>query len=531
MLHAFETMLTLLALTLVLGLAAKRTPLPPAVALVLGGMAIGFLPGLPDAGLDPQLTLVLFLPPLLFYAAYFTSWREFKSQLRPILLLAVGLVLATTAGVGWVTKQLVPDLPWAVAFAFGAIVSPPDAVAASAVLQRLRIPKRIVTIIEGESLINDASGLVLYKFAVAAALTGAFSAGEAAATFVAVSIGGTLIGLALGFALVSVLRRMTDTLSEIVLSFLVPYGAYILAEQFHMSGVLAVVAAGLVLGWSAPEVLTAETRIQAKATWDSVVFMLNGLVFVLIGLELDDIVDRLDAARAFDLAWIALAVSGASIAIRLVWVFAATYLPRWALPSLRARDPYPPWQHAAVVGWVGMRGVVSLAAALALPTTLAGGVPFPGRDIVVFMTFVVILVTLVGQGTSLALLIDWLNVKEEAKHEVTDAIARKKMAHAAVETLESFGADDIVRLAARGFVIDEYTRRLSVVGDPESFDGDPEVGLESGRAVRELRLLALAAERRRLLKLRRERLIDDEALSRLQTQLDHEEVLIGHGRV
>lgn len=266
-----EIVLIMLAVAVLLGRFSDALRVPYPVLLVIAGMLLAFLPGLPKIELDPMLVLALFLPPLLFASAYYTSWREFRMYLRPILMLAIGLVTATTLGVGVAFKYLVPEVPWAAAFLLGAIVSPPDAVAAAAIMERLKLPKRVVAILEGESLVNDATGLVLYKFALAATLTGAFSVWEAAGTFAIYAIGGTALGYAIGLVSVALMKRLHETLLQIVFSFVVPYVAFLLGEHIHVSGVLAVVAAGLVLGWHAPDFFAPEARVQGHMVWSAVV--------------------------------------------------------------------------------------------------------------------------------------------------------------------------------------------------------------------------------------------------------------------
>jgi CPA1 family monovalent cation:H+ antiporter len=328
---------------------------------------------------------VLFLPPLLQASAYRTDWPAFQFNLRPILLLALGAVLFTALAVAATAKLLVPDLPWAAAIALGAIVAPPDAVAATSVLKNFPIPKRLVVVLEGESLLNDASALVLYRFAVAATLAGEVSLGEASLSFLLSAVGGSALGYAIGRAAMWIFRRLEDTLLDILVTFLAGFAAYIAAEHLHVSGVLAAVACGLVLGQQQHATFTAQTRLESGAVWSFVEFVLTALVFILIGLELRPLLARLEDHDPWQLAALGLAVSAALIASRFAWLFPATWLPRALSRSLRERDPMPPWSHVAVLSWAGMRGVVSLAAALALPAE------FPGRDTILFLAFCAIL--------------------------------------------------------------------------------------------------------------------------------------------
>ncbi len=512
-----ELIALLLACAVGLGWIARKVNVPYPIALVIGGGALGFLPFGPRIDLDPNLVLVIILPPVLYVAALQTSWRDFKRNLRPITLLAVPLVIATTAAVASVIKSMVPDMPWAVAFALGAIVSPPDAVAATAVLQRMRIPARIISILEGESLVNDATGLVLYKFAVVAALTGAFSLPEATLQFFVVAIGGIVLGLAFGRLFVAIHAWLEDTLIEVMLALLLPYVAYLGAESLHFSGVLAVVAAGLVRARYAPEIFSAESRIQVQAFWNTFVFLMNCMAFVLIGLQLNEIVDGIRSVPKGQLGWLAIAACVTVVVIRFVWVFPAAYL-RWLFkPAPGRTDPPPSWKAITVVSWCGMRGIVSLAAALALPLALPDGTPFPNRNLVIFLSFAVIFFTLVVQGLTLAPLIgllkqgtDWSPVQEE--HLARDALAR-----AAISEIEAFGRGESVSSRISDPLLAEYRLRLKCA-DPRqaAFSYADNIDLR-------LRLSAIAAQRRELIRLWREEAIGAETLQSLQRELDLEE--------
>jgi CPA1 family monovalent cation:H+ antiporter len=333
-----------------LGWAARQVRVPYLIMLVLGGVLLGFIPGLPQVPLDPSLILSIVLLPVLYQAALFTSWRDFRRHLRAISSLAIGLVLVTTLAVAVTVHFLIPTLPWAAAFALGAIISPPDAVAATAVLSRFKLSKRVVTILEGESLVNDASGLVLYKFAVAAAVTGTFSVLEAAGGSVYMAAAGLGLGYAMGRAFVAIHKRLRDPQTQIMLSIALPYAAYLLAETLHLSGVLAVVAAGLVRGRHAPEVLSAQSRLLGYAVWNIIVFFINALVFMTIGLQLPGILARLSGYPPGQLARFALAVSGVAILVRLSWVFPAAYLPRRLNRHIRETEPRLAWQNVIIVG-------------------------------------------------------------------------------------------------------------------------------------------------------------------------------------
>jgi CPA1 family monovalent cation:H+ antiporter len=512
-----ELVALLLACAVFLGWIARRLKVPYPIALVVGGAALGALPFGLRFDLDPNLVLVIILPPVLYVAALQTSWRDFKRNARAITLLAVPLVIVTTAAVAWVMRTLVPEMPWAVAFALGAIVSPPDAVAATAILQRMRIPGRIVTILEGESLVNDATGLVLYKFAVAAALTGAFSLPDATVQFFVVAVGGTLLGLALGRIFVAIHVLLDDPLIEILLSLLLPYVAYLAAEAMQVSGVLAVVAAGLLRSRYAPEIFSAQSRIQVQAVWNTLVFLMNCIAFILIGLELNAIVGGIRSVPKEQLLWLALAACLTAVLTRFVWIFPAAYLPRYLSPALRARDPAPSWKGVTVVSWCGMRGIVSLAAALALPLALPDGTAFPNRNLVIFVAFAVIFFTLVVQGLTLAPLIkvlgegtDWSPVHEEF-------LARGAMARAGLAEVDRFSQEEGVSAEIRDPVRAEYEVRIQAAQPRQlAFTFSDDLAVRLRRAV-------VRAERRELIRLWREETIGAEILQRLQQELDFEE--------
>ncbi|MSO77043.1 MAG: Na+/H+ antiporter [Alphaproteobacteria bacterium] len=512
--------LILLLVAAALGWIARRLRIPYPIVLVLGGLALGFVPGLPVAAFDPHLLLLLVLPPVLYQAALFTSWRDFIQLIRPISFLAVGLVLTTTLIVGAVGHYLL-GLPWPVAFVLGAIVSPPDAVAATAVLGRLRMPRRLVVILEGESLVNDATGLVLYKLAIAAVMTGAFSFGEGVATFFLVGIGGVLIGLAFGGFFGFFHRWIGDPLIEISLSLVLPFVAYFVAEAAGVSGVLAVVTAGLVRGWQVPEIFSARSRMQAYGVWEVVVFLVNSIVFILIGMQLEDVLDGLHPYAMGDLMANAAIVVMVAIGVRFAWVFAGARLVR-RIPVIGIRDPMPPWQHLTMLSWCGMRGIVSLAAALAVPYWTDAGETFPHRDLIIFLTFSVILVTLVVQGLSLGLVIRWLGVAPDGDEDEEEREARMKTAHAAREALDELATTAGISPEIVGMVRADYDIRLQ-----EERASDLHLA-PSADPVRMLRLEAVAAQRRRLLKLRRDREIGDEVMHRILRELDLEEARLMH---
>lgn len=513
-----ELVLLLLLTSVALGWIARHFKFPYPIALVAGGALLGLIPKLPQFPFDPQLILIVVLPPILYQAALLTSWNDFKANIRPISLLAIGLVIATTLAVGAALKLMVPDVPWAAAFVLGAIVSPPDAVAATAILSRLNIPRRLVTILEGESLVNDASGLVLYKFAIAAVLTGAFSLVDAGTQFVTVSLGGIVVGIGLAFVFIAIHRHLGDPFIEVLTTLTIPYAAYIAAESLHASGVLAVVAAGLVRGRYSPELVSAEMRIIARSVWNLLVFLLNSLIFMLIGMQMSDVVASLVGRYSVaELLRIGLFVSTVAIGVRFVWVYPVAYLPRWLSGSLREQEPEPRKRELFIISWCGMRGIVSLAAALALPLSLPGGAAFPHRDLIIFLTFFVIAATLVGQGLTLTPLIRRLKVGSNwSLHEEQQQV-RAAMSAAALAAIDR-------TLAAEGAPAEwadqlraEITDRIALAA-PEGVELTPR-----SKLVRRLRQEAIRAERRELIRLWRENEIGDEVMHHLEEILDYQE--------
>ncbi|HST89396.1 MAG TPA: Na+/H+ antiporter [Ktedonobacterales bacterium] len=518
-----EIVLALLLAVVLLAMLARRLRIPYPILLVLGGLALALIPGVPNVELRPDLVFLLFLPPLLYSSAWTTSWRDFHFNLRPIGLLAIGLVLVTTTLVALAARAAIPGLPWAAAFTLGAIVSPTDAVAATAIAQRLGVPRRLVTVVEGESLVNDATGLVAYRFAVAAVVTGAFSLPAALVQFVLVSAGGVLIGLATGWLATWLNRRIEDTSVAIALSFLMPFAAYLPAEALGASGVLAAVTAGLYAGRRSVASLSPSTRIQAFAVWEMLVFLLNGLIFILIGLQLRAVVGLLTGFSAVALLWYGALVSAVVIAARIIWTFAAIYLPRLASASLRARDPSPPWHAVAVLSWMGMRGVVSLAAGLSLPLTVASGRPFPGRDLIVFLTFAVLLATLVAQGLSLPALIRVLGVGEDDSSAREEQVARLAAARAGLGRLDEIAAEGWAPRVAVKRLRDRYehmTHRFDGDGNIEEAERDTRAAGVSRRLRREV----IGAERAAVIRLRDEGTINDEVLRRIERELDLQDV-------
>ena len=500
---------------------ALRIPYP--ILLVLGGIALGFVPGMPEVELPPDLVLVAVLPPLLYAGSFFTSLHELRVNLRPIGLLAIGLVVATTVAVAVVAHAAIDGMSWAAAFVLGAIVSPTDPVAATSIARRLGVPRRLVTIIEGESLINDGTALVAYRFAVAAVVTGSFSLWHAGLAFIGSVLGGIAIGLGVGWLIRQLRRRLDNPPLEITIALLSGYFAYLPAELLNASAVLAAVTVGIYMGAHTSELTTAQTRVQGDAVWEIVVFVLNALLFMLIGLQLPVILDRLSGESASTLIGYGAMVSGTVILVRLVWVFPGAYLPRLLSRRIRERDPYPPWTNPALIGWAGMRGAVSLAAALAVPLTIDTGAPFPQRELILFLTMCVVLATLVGQGLTMPLVIRLLGLEADRVSEKEEGKARIRAAEAALARLEELEVEDWVRedTAERMRGLYTFRRNRFAARFDERDDGAIE---ERSVAYQRLRRELLDAERGMLDELRRQGVITEQVMHRVERDLDLEDL-------
>ena len=518
--HTDVIVAALLAAVVVLLIAAHVVRIPYPVLLVIGGLALGFIPGMPRVQLEPDLVLLIILPPLLYAAAFFSSLRDLRANLRQISFLSIGLVAMTMLAVATVAHVAV-GLSWPAAFVLGAIVSPTDPVAATSIAGRLHVPRRIVSVVEGESLINDATALVAYKFAVAAVLTGSFSLPEAVLQFFLSAGGGVAIGLAVGWLVAEVRRRIEDAPTEIAISLVTAYLAYLPAEALGLSGVLAAVTVGIFLGWRAPQLVTPTTRLQAFAVWEILIFVLNSALFILIGLQLPVVLDELSREPVGRLITYAALVSAVVMATRIAWVLPATYLSRLLWRRIQARDALPPWREPTVVAWAGMRGAVSLAAALALPLSTDAGAPFPDRDLIVFLAFSVILATLLIQGLSLPALISRLNLEDDAAAEHEEVRARLHAAQAALARIDELVEEEWVRedTAERMRGIYQYRLRRFGARFDDGDDGDYE---ERSAAYQRLRREVLEAERRAVVALRNEGRIDDEVMHRVERDLDLE---------
>ena len=518
----FQIFLFLLAVLAGTALFARRVDIAPAILLLLVGIVLAFIPGMPMLELPPELVLLLVLPPLIYSASVAMSWREFKHNLRPITLLAVGAVIFTAAMVATATHYLI-GLPWNVGFLLGAIVSPPDAVAPLAIARRLCIPRRVLVVLEGEGLANDATALILYRFAVVAITTGGFSLSKAGGTFFAVVAGEVLFGIAIGWLSLRTRHHARDPQIEITLSLITPYLAYWVPEHLGGSGVIATVACGLYISWNGPLWISSATRLQGIFFWNLFIYLVEGLLFLLTGFQMRSLYEK---SKAFPLDNILIAialVAAVVIVARFVWVYPATYLPRVMSKSLRKRDPSPPWQYVFILSFAGVRGAVSLAAALALPLALANGDPFPYRDLMLFVAFGVIFVTLVGLGVSLPMVVRWLGVSNAGRNEAiaehqSEIAARREALDEALRSLDAIiekrdlSEDVVTLLRARHEIRSD---QLPDSLDPEKHD----VSAAGTELTREL----IAAERKFIHMMLRDGKITDEARRHIERDLDLEE--------
>jgi monovalent cation/hydrogen antiporter len=519
-----QILLVLLAVLVAAALIARRLNTAPSIVLVLAGVALALIPGLPPIELAPELVLLVILPPLIYSAGVAMSWREFRFNLRPISLLAFGCVVFTTCAVAAAAHYLL-NLPWAVGFLIGAIVAPPDVVAPLAIARPLGLPHRLLVVLEGEGLANDATALILYRFAVVAISTGAFSFPQAAGTFAAIVVGEIAWGIGIGWLSLHARRLSHDPRVEIVLSLMTPYLAYWVPEHLGGSGVLATVATGLYVSWNGPLLISSATRLQGVFFWDLIIYVIEGFVFLITGLQARTLLEKAQTFSLRELV-IAVAVTTAIIIVaRFVWVYPATYVPRWLWPPLRRRDPSPPWTWIFVLSFTGVRGVVSLAAALALPLTLADGSPFPNRDLILFITFGVILLTLVGLGLMLPLVIRWLDLghareAEEEQEYARELTARREAMTAALRQIEEDAQ-------ARGLTDDALAlARARHEARSQQFPKSVDEGWDAAALAAHVRMDLITAEREYIYQLLRDGKINDETRRKIERELDLEEAMI-----
>jgi Na+/H+ antiporter len=512
------TVIILLAVVTALAQVTDLIKIPYPILLVLSGMGIGLFQGLPKITLHPDVVFLIFLPPILYSAAWTTSWYEFKTAKRPITLLAIGCVIFTTCAVAWVAHTFIPGLGWPEAFVLGAIISPPDAVAATASIKGLSVPRRVVTVLEGESLVNDATGLIAYRYAVAAVVTGTFSLWEAGYKFILVAAGGIALGLLMGWIFKWIHRITPDNpTTDTTFTFIAPYIVYLIAESMHISGVLGVVACGLYMSWNSSEVFSQQTRLQAYGSWNTVIFLLNGIIFILIGLQLPGILHSIRDHSFLTLLKYGAIVSAAVIVGRLIWVYPGAYIPRLR-KKIRERESNVNIKLVTIVAWSGMRGVVSLAAALALPLTIEGAKPFPNRNLIIFLTFAVIFSTLVFQGLTLRPLIKWLGVKADGNDHEFEKSARLKIASSIIEHIE-----ENFSLALNAEVLNQIKTKYEIRIERTRKDQDRKLSDEEINQLHTIQKELLEQERKLVIALRRNGTINDDVLRKIEYELDLEE--------
>jgi CPA1 family monovalent cation:H+ antiporter len=516
--HPIEIVILLLTVVVALAMVARRVNIPFPIMLTLAGLGIGLVPGLPTFALEPSLVLLVFLPPILYSAAWYTSWRHFKANLEPISVLAVGLVIATSLAVAFAAHWMIPGMSLAEGFLLGAIISPPDAVAATAIMRTVRVPKKVVTILEGESLVNDATALVAFKFALAAVATGHFSLPEASGRFVLVALGGVAMGLLIGWASSEMHKRSQVTPAvETVMTFITAYAAFIAAEKLHVSGVLSVVAAGLLMGNRQSRIHSSKMRLQAIAVWEFAIVLLDGLIFILIGLQLPLIMAGIREFSGAELATYGLVISIVAVLIRMAYIYIADFVSARIRRRLGVPPVFSSLKHTTVLAYTGMRGIVSLAAALAIPVLDDAGQPFPHRDLILFITFCVILFTLIVQGLSLPLLIRRLRFAPEEPDSALEYRARKTINQAALARINALIERDNIGHQLAHQIRNWHDEKAKYYDDRASGTN------LHAPAPNALLLEAIAVQRQALLGLKDSREIDETLFRTIEHELDLEE--------
>jgi CPA1 family monovalent cation:H+ antiporter len=528
MIAQIQLVVCLLIVIAAVAVFARRFNIPSSILLVLVGVGLALLPGLPTVQLAPDVLLLLVLPPVIYSSAVAMSWREFRFNLRPISLLAIGCVVFTTFAVALASHWLL-NLSWQVGFVLGAIVSPPDAVAPLSIARRLNLPRRIVVILEGEGLANDASALILYRFAVATVGGELFSVSHAVGAFLAIIVGELLWGVAVGWTMLRLRRWVGDARVEIVLSVLTPFLAYWPPQHLGGSGVLATVSAGLYISWNGLRLISAATRLQGIFFWDFLIYVIEGLVFLLTGLQARPVLAGIRNYSMRELLVSGIVVSAVVVLTRFAWMYPATYLPRLLIPAIARRDPAPPWQWPFVLAFTGVRGIVSLAAALAIPLTMADGTAFPQRDLLLLLSFVVVFITLVGQGLTLPYLIGALKLsatgrREHAEERVEEFRARILAIEAVIERVHALAREGQISQQVAERLRVQHTNRLELV---ENRSIENEAYQERARLTDEVDLLLLTHEREVLNDLYVRGQLKDEIRRRIERELDLREASLG----
>ena len=522
--HNLLLILALLFSVFMMVMVANRMKMAFPIFLVVAGLVISLLPGIPEIELDPELVFLIFLPPLLYEAAWYTSWNDFWKWKRPISLLAFGLVFATSIVVAYLSQAIIPGFTLALGFLLGGIISPPDAVAATSVLKGLPIPKRILSILEGESLVNDASSLIVFRFALAAILTGSFSMHEAVGPFFLVAGMGIVVGL-IGAGIMYLIHRFLPTTSAIdaALTIMTPYILYLGAEQFHFSGVMAVVSGGLFISYRSHEIFrNGNTRLNMLGVWTTVIFVMNALVFILIGLSLPAIIHGLEESSLIQGIKYGVIISFAVIVIRFLWVYPAAFLPRFLFRSVR-KEQSPGWQGPLVIGWAGMRGVVSLATALSIPYLLPDGSPFPHRNLILLITFIVIFITLVVQGLSLPFLVKKINMPdldEVLPLDQQEAQIQVRLKRLAMSTIATDYKDELERNV---LLKNYYNQTLTEIESKEhqlDYLECQDCSVTEIKNYENILSDIFEKQRRDIFQMRKEKYYDDEEIRKAELQLD-----------
>ncbi len=501
---------------------ASRFHLPLEIFLVVGSCLLSLNPWLPHFQLDPKIVFNLFLPPILFYAAYFTSWRDFKFNFRPISLLAFGLIIFTMLVVAMIAKLLFADFSWAECFLLGAIVSPTDATSATSIIKKLGAPRRLISILEGESMVNDATALILFRVSLAVILGGTFSLPYATAHFVFVATGGIILGLLVGIVSIYLIPKIKSVTAETTFTFITAFACYLLSESVGVSGIIATVVAGIYCGIRFPEVASSLTRMNAKASWNTLLFIINGFVFTLIGLELPLILKNLQTDSVYHITFYGLIISIIVILARLIWVYPMAYIPRLFFSSIARKDPMPSWKILFVVGWSGMRGIVSLAAALSIPFLISPGVAFPHRDLIIFITYCVIVVTLIIPSLSLPIILNLFRFPDEEGEMKQEAIARVRTTENSIDYIQKLASRENIPDAIINDFKNQLDRRLKIINTQLNIKPYSTL-TDEYLALKKLILAEIDSERKTLLELRKSGEIHDEVFHRLSDELDMEE--------
>ena len=516
--------ISLLFIVSMLAMLSHKLRISYPIFLVIGGLIISLVPGIPQVALDPDLVFLIFLPPLLYSAAWYTSWHDFWKNRRPIGMLSFGLVIFTSCAVAIVAHFMIPGFSLALGFLLGGIISPPDAVAATTVLQNLKMPKRVVTILEGESLVNDASSLIVFRFALAAIFTGKFILWKAGVDFTVVVFLGIAVGLLIGNIIYAIHRWLPTTPTiDTVITLLSPYLMYITAEHFHASGVLAVVSGGLFVSYKSHQIFSYSSRLQGQSVWNVVVFLLNGVVFILIGLQLPGIVRGLGQYSLHAAILYGVIISLVTIFIRIAWVFPGAYLPRMCSKRIRLREPNPGSKTIFVVGWSGMRGVVSLASALAIPMMLTDTTAFPHRNMILFITFTVILFTLVLQGLTLPYIIRKLDITVKENEEEQRLAIRLRLATAALEYIKTGYSKEAESIDAFNRLKARYERMVDIAGKRLEKEEGEDMSPDFLPRYRQLLIELVSIQRQELFQMRRDNEYSEEFLRNKEFELDLEE--------